>query len=151
MGLSVGSREHPHPRPRGDTVQEGQMDRGEGEAGGGGPSRTDGAGSGRARRRNRETQPSSLGESKRGREAPIIIIGGNGAEAPSSSALFYITQPRPGRTRTGARLLPRRVHARGALRALPRPSARPPAWLCRCPARGRARVQVRAARPRSPA
>lgn len=53
------------------------------------------------------------GESQRCREAPIIIIGGNGAEAPRSSALFYITQPRPRRTRTCARLLPRRVHALG--------------------------------------
>lgn len=37
---------------------------------------------------------SSLGECARWR-APIIIIEGNGAEAPRSAALFYFTQPDP--------------------------------------------------------
>lgn len=46
-----------------------------------------------ARQRKNETERDPSGESKRWREVPIIIIEGNGAEAPRSSALLYVSSP----------------------------------------------------------
>lgn len=128
------------PPPPTENVRKEKVERREGEAGSGGPRRT-------ARRRARapggqtmRPSESSLGGKASAAEAPIIIIEGNGAEAPRSSALFYIIRPRPRRTRTGARLLPRRVHApRGLL------GPAPPAWLGRAP-RGAA-LKLRCAPP----
>ena len=110
----------PTPGPAGTLSRRGRWIEGRARLGVADQARRTGPGAGERGGETGRRSRAPWGESKRGREAPIIIIGGNGAEAPSSSALFYITQPRPGRTRTGARLLPRRVHARGALRALPR-------------------------------
>ena len=61
-----------------------------GEADGRLGSKTEGA-----RQRKNETERDPSGESKRWREVPIILIEGNGAEAPRSSALLYVSSPDP--------------------------------------------------------
>lgn len=63
-----------------------------------------------------ERDPRGGGGSKRWRKASIIIIEGNGAEAPWSSALFYISSPDPDAP----------APALGSSQRPPRPGGSPP-------------------------
>lgn len=126
----VSGLRDPPPRapPRGRTSGRGGCREGRarlGEAGKGGRTGPRESEAGGETRRPSET---ALGAgSKRCTEAPIIIIAGNGAEAPSSSALFYIIGPRPRRTRTALGSSRAESRAPGPLCTPPAPA--PPAAL----------------------
>lgn len=121
-----------------ENVGKEQMDAGQSEAGR--RTQADGrADSERGAERMRRSEGSPGGKANAG-EAPIILIEGNGAEAPGRSALFYIRQPRPGRARAalappapakfrGAPPGPRRTDRQTHLRRPPRCSASPAASL----------------------
>lgn len=70
-----------------------------------------------------ERDPRGGGGSKRWREASIIIIEGNGAEAPWSSALFYISSPDPDAPAPALGSSTRPASVLGVPSALPAPAA----------------------------